>query len=1044
MVFAFVLTFSILEWFDYCNIKNGMIKDIRSEARHLRGVLMATRRVYHHQFIKSGVPLTDRTLGFLPAHSMSLISEDFSNWTDDKLYFNNVSDRPRNQRNTADSIEKEAIVHFRENPTEKERFVPFNSTEGEAFYHYSAPIWVEEYCLKCHGKKEDAPATIRSSYDTSYNYEAGDLRGVMSIKLPATQLNELVWANFMQDLWVHLSSFTGIFLLIAFLLYRYVTVPLSRIKEGLSSVGEDLSYKKIDGLSGEMAVVGNTFNEMSERLIVRESLLKESEERLRAIIDNSTAVIYLKDINGEYLLINSQYENLFNISNKGIIGKTDYDIFPKDIADKLIKNDQEVIDNKGSFTFEETLPHDDELNTYISVKFPLLDQKNKAYGVCGISTDITERKKMEETLILSEQKSEEKVLLLLNSTGEAIYGIDLEGNCTFCNPSCLLLLGYENEKQLLDQHMHSLIHHTRKDGTPYPVEECCIYQAFREGKGSYMDGEVLWCADGTSFEAEYRSFPIIRDDKTVGAVVSFVDITERKRIEREVKALNESLEQRVMERTADVAKLSQAIKYSSATVIITDTEGIIEYANPIFSKLTGYSVEEVIGKNPRFLQSGKTPSEVYEELWSTIKSGDEWKGEFCNKKKNGELYWEYVSISPVKDDKGVITNYIAVKDDITERRKMEEALLQAEKLKSIVTITAGISHEFNNLLAIISSNVQLLEATYKDDRVLTAALRTIMKASDDGSEITSNMLKFTKTYQGTKELESTCIRDMIEQSIDFTKPRWKNEAQAKGIDYKMDTEEMKSVPYIMCKHSEIREIFTNLINNALDAMPKGGKISFRTWSVDDAVLVSITDNGGGMSENVKRNIFDPFFSTKGVEGTGLGMSIVYGIVTRHGGNIDVASKIGKGTTFTLQFPIPTIKKSQIEALKHEQETNVKNLHILVVDDEEAIRNILEQFLSRDGHTVKTVDNGAEAINMVEGEDFDLVLSDLAMPNVFGYDVVKAIDGLEKRPKIGIITGWNEEHAPADKEIKVDFYLKKPFKKTDLTKHINDAFGMDNK
>jgi nitrogen fixation negative regulator NifL len=781
--------------------------------------------------------------------------------------------------------------------------------------------------------------------------------------------------------------------------------------------------------------------------------------------------------------------------------------------------------------------------------------------------NITDSKRSEEAI----RESEEKFQLLLNSTGEAIYGIDLNGNCTFCNPACLRLLGYEDESQLFGRHMHDLIHHTRKDGTHYPVEECCIYQAFREGKGTHVDDEVFWRVDGTSFETEYRSFPIIRDGNTVGSVVSFVDATIRKQAEREIIELNESLEERVLERTAEVAKLSHAIEHSSATVVITDTEGNIEYANPRFEQLTGYSIEEAIGKNPGILKSGETPHEVYEELWSTIKLGCEWKGEFCNRKKNGDLYWESASISPVKNAEGVITNFIAVKDDITERkhaeealiqsenrlseaqrvgkigsftlnvttghwsgtdmlysilgigkkreysveewveiihpdhrdslatyqesvldkkipfdkdyliirksdgetrwvysrgelqlddsgnvigmigttqditeqRKMEETLIQSEKLKSIGTITAGISHEFNNILAIISGKTELLEMIYKDNKELVDELRIIKRAAHDGAAISSNMLKFTKVHQDTKEFISCDIKDLIRDSIAFTKPRWQNEAQSRGIDYKMSTEGVREVLPIMCKPAEIREIFINIINNALDAMPGGGAISFDAWTGDDTIHVSIADTGEGMPEYIVRNIFDPFFSTKGVEGTGLGMSMVYGIVTRHGGEIEVNSEIGKGTMFTLQFPTTNKEKTLIEAPDTEQKTNVKSLRILVVDDEDRIRDILNQFLSMDGHNVKTVDNGADAINMVEGEEFDIVLCDLAMPNVFGYDVVRVINGLKKRPKIGIITGWDKDHA-SDKDMKIDFYIKKPFTHSELTKHIKEAFVKDSK
>lgn len=211
LIFVFLFTFSAIECLRYQTIKDGVVSELRREARNIRDILMATRRIYHRQFLNSGIPLTDKTLGFLPAHSLSRISNDFSNWTKNSLYFNNVSDRPRNPENEADAIEQEAITYYRKNQTEEERFVPFESKDGKSFYHYSAPIWIEEYCLKCHGKKEDAHITIRTRYDTSFDYKLGELRGIMSIKLPANQLNSLVWSSFKKDLWVHLASFTGMF-----------------------------------------------------------------------------------------------------------------------------------------------------------------------------------------------------------------------------------------------------------------------------------------------------------------------------------------------------------------------------------------------------------------------------------------------------------------------------------------------------------------------------------------------------------------------------------------------------------------------------------------------------------------------------------------------------------------------------------------------------------------------------------------------------------------------------------------------------------------
>ncbi len=613
------------------------------------------------------------------------------------------------------------------------------------------------------------------------------------------------------------------------------------------------------------------------------------------------------------------------------------------------------------------------------------------------------RKRSEEEL----QESEKKSLLLLNSTGEAIYGLDLEGNCTFCNPSCLCLLGYEHESQLLGRNMHALIHHTRKDGTPYPEEECCIYQAFREGKGTHVDDEVLWRADGTSFAAEYRSFPIFREGETVGSVVSFVDITERKKAEEEIKGL---------------AKFPSE---NPNPVLRVKRKGTILFANNAASIILDYWGT----------QTGQSvPEDWHKHVLDVLRAG---KSNNYEMKIKDHIF--SITLAPVVEEGYV--NFYGL--DITEKKKMEEALLQSEKLKSIGTITAGISHEFNNILAIISGNVQLLEASYKDHEGLSDALRIIKRATNDGAEISRRMLKFTKTAKDTAGIVPFDINELINQAIDFTMPRWKNMAQAKGINYYMDTEGMKRVPSILCNPTELREVFVNIINNALDAMPDDGRITFRTWNGEDTVFISISDTGEGMSEEVKKRVFDPFYTTKLAVGTGLGMSTAYGIVTGHGGKIEVKSKVGRGSVFTLQFPVAAKADSPKESPEPKQEIKSNSLRILVVDDEEEICNILDKFLSKKGHLVRIVDNGREAIMLTKIDDYDLVLCDMAMPEVFGYDVIRALNKLEKRPKIGIITGWGEKLKPIDDEgLKVDFIIKKPFDFSELAKNINVAFGTE--
>jgi PAS domain S-box-containing protein len=653
------------------------------------------------------------------------------------------------------------------------------------------------------------------------------------------------------------------------------------------------------------------------------------------------------------------------------------------------------------------------------------------------------------------------------------------------------------------------------------------------------------------------SVALIRNslDEPIYFVSVVEDITENKLIEERLR------------------KLSHAVEQSSSTVVITDVEGNIEYVNPKFTQLTGYGIEEVIGKTPRILKFGKIPPEVYNELWDTIKSGNEWRGEFCNKKKTGVLYWESASISPVKDEKNVITNFIAVKDDITEKKqineelkeseyrlkeaqhlaeigsweynletkqikwsdeqyrifgyqpkeieptfeklidaihpddrkafieknhrcideddkydneyritrpdgteriihsqaklkcddsgnltrmrgtvqditgqkKMEETLLQSEKLKSLGEITAGVAHEFNNILAVVMGSAEVLEGGFKDDQELKRGLKAIIEAGEDGAGIVKRMLSFAKAELSESDYISIDIKYLVKQAMEFTMPRWKNMAQSEGIKYNINTVGITETPEVFCNPTELREVFVNLINNSLDAMPDGGVITMATRCVEhggelkgDFIEITFSDTGKGMPEEVKGKIFDPFFTTRRPHGTGLGMSVTYGIMKRHGGTIEVESEVGKGATFTLHIPIRKEVVQRVVPSESVRKTETKKLRILVVDDEQEVCVILETFLTGKGHTVKVVNSGAEAIELSRREDFDIVLCDLAMPEVTGYDVIKAVNELDKIPKIGISTGWGDKLKLIDEEdLKVDFLIKKPFSLSELERKISD-------
>ena len=258
------------------------------------------------------------------------------------------------------------------------------------------------------------------------------------------------------------------------------------------------------------------------------------------------------------------------------------------------------------------------------------------------------------------EKANERSRLLLESTREGIFGVDTQGVVTFINSAAAELLGYE-QNDVLGQEVHSLIHHSHGDGSPYPVDQCPMNHAFTAGKAGYVNDEVLWHKEGKCFDVEYTSVPMKKNGEIVGAVVVFRDITERKKAEEELR------------------NLSSAVTQSPSTVVITDVKGNIEYVNPKFTQVTGYTYEEAMGQNPRVLKSESLPPEFYRDLWDTISSGNEWRGEFCNRKKNGEIYWEMASISPIRNAAGEITHYVAVKEDVTERKQMEESLRASEE-----------------------------------------------------------------------------------------------------------------------------------------------------------------------------------------------------------------------------------------------------------------------------------------------------------------------------------------------------------------------------
>ncbi|SHJ44003.1 PAS domain S-box-containing protein [Malonomonas rubra DSM 5091] len=508
--------------------------------------------------------------------------------------------------------------------------------------------------------------------------------------------------------------------------------------------------------------------------------------------------------------------------------------------------------------------------------------------------------------------------------------------------------------------------------------------------------------------------------------------------------LNRQLESRIANRTQALNRLASAVEQSGETIVITDAEAKIEYVNSAFTTVTGYRRDEVIGKNPRILNSGEQDDAVYADLWQTISHGKSWKGRFANKKKDGSRFVEDVNISPIINSEGEIVNYVAVKRDITEQLQIEEQYRQSQKLDAIGKLAGGVAHDFNNMLAIILGQVELLLMKTEADNPLRQRLLEIKNASTRSSELTQQLLGFARKQPHTPRILN--LNEAVTTTLNMLK-----RLIGKHIDVRWRAETEKAFVKIDTGH--LNQILTNLIINARDAIDGNGSISIRTAhaSLDEKfcqehlgtkpgefILVEISDTGCGMNKEVLSKIFDPFFTTKDPsKGTGLGLSMVFGLVKQNNGYIYVQSSEGQGATFSLYFPA-VASEIKDPALIENHELVHGSETILVVEDEASILEIARSFLTEAGYNVLSAQVPEEAIKLANNHlgTIELLLTDIIMPKMSGVELGEAL--LKKHPHLKILymSGYSGEHLipKSDAATEPDVLLK-PFSAHSLTKKI---------
>ncbi|TLS69226.1 PAS domain S-box protein [Mariprofundus erugo] len=540
-------------------------------------------------------------------------------------------------------------------------------------------------------------------------------------------------------------------------------------------------------------------------------------------------------------------------------------------------------------------------------------------------------------------------------------------------------------------------------------DEAALQELYERGSCTPYEKQYLH-RDGHRLTA-YLSAALFTDSKDAG-VCFVLDISERKRAEQAQKL---------------AATVFNAAREG---IVVTDSSAVIKAVNPAFTMVTGYTPEEVIGKNPHVLSSGHHDAAFYETMWKRLRSHGNWKGEVWNRRKDGEIYQEWLSISVIRDEAGKVSEYVGVFSDITEQRKMEEQVRQSQKMEAIGTLVGGIAHDFNNTLAAMQGNLYLAQRYNGDNVPVTTKLDVIQELLSHSAEMVTQLLTFAR--KGMVQMAELSLSDLfmkLECLIGSIIPE--------NIEFDMQLCERRL--FVRGDATQLQQVMLNLLNNARDAIDgcELPQIHCRLdyWQADRSFMqahpqletnelghITVTDNGCGIAEQQLAHIFEPFYTTKEVgKGTGLGMAMVYGSMQTHHGVIEVESSVGQGTTVHLYLPL-------IQVVEPVRRTNMplpdsvpgsqQSATILLVDDNEHIRNFCSEVLLQLGFEVLLADDGEDALACFQHHqaDVDLVISDMVMPRMGGFQTVEKMR--LQRPDLPVIfmTGYDPEQVVIPDEL----------------------------
>lgn len=690
--------------------------------------------------------------------------------------------------------------------------------------------------------------------------------------------------------------------------------------------------------------------------------------------------------------------------------------------DRLTAVAEEVI--AGNLTASTSISSDDEIGR-LATAFNAMTARLREV-ISTLNERVLELQLAQDEL----RKSESEYRELVQSANSIILRMDTRGNVTFLNDFGQRFFGY-SEEELLGRNIVGTIV-PEIDSTGYnlaaKVGDLCAHPeryVTTSNESMRQGGDRVWVSwtNRAISDAEGQLTELL----CIGN-----DITER--------------------RHAEDARLGlvTAVEQATETIIITDSEGVIQYVNPTFERVTGYSRNEAIGRTPRLLKSGKHDKAFYRQMWDTLGRGQVWSGHFINRHKSGSLYEEEATISPVRNAQGQVVSYVAVKRDVTDEVKWEMQLRQAQKMEAIGTLAGGIAHDFNNILTAIFGYAEMARYKTSEDSNVRRDLDQVLTACNRAKDLVRQILTFSR--QGEQERRPVELRPIIKETLKLLRA-----SLPSTIEINQDILLRSGEDRVLADPTQIHQVLMNLCSNAADAMLSSGgalEVTLDQQDVDEDqarhfpglhpgrhVRICVKDTGHGMDPEIMEHIFEPFYTTKGLgKGTGMGLAVVHGIVRNHNGAITVSSEVGQGSVFAVLLPqlehtVVQTPGMTAEPLPKGHET------ILLVDDEPALVSLGQQMLESLGYrvTTKTSSLGALELFRADPDRFDLVITDMTMPHLTGAGLTREL--LAIRPNLPIIlcTGFSELiDAEKARSLGVREYLMKPFVLRSMAESVRRA------